>query len=67
MLNAIQGQDVIPVRSPMKGYLDIVPNEGYNHIAFFSPVDAKEPIWITKGTWGEVTQIAGIDEELGIV
>jgi dipeptidyl aminopeptidase len=55
-----QGQNVVPVKSP-EGYLDIVPKEGYNHLAFFSPVDASEPVWLTSGDW-EVTEISGMDE-----
>ncbi|RSH95247.1 hypothetical protein EHS25_000333 [Saitozyma podzolica] len=54
------GQNVVPVKSP-EGYLDIVPKEGYNHLAFFSPVDASEPVWLTSGDW-EVTEISGMDE-----
>ncbi|WWC91210.1 uncharacterized protein L201_006152 [Kwoniella dendrophila CBS 6074] len=54
------GQNVIPVRGTVGGYLDIVPNGGYNHIALFSPINAAEPIWITSGEW-EVTDIAGVD------
>jgi dipeptidyl aminopeptidase len=48
------------VKNP-EGYLDIVPKEGYNHLAFFSPVDSSEPVWLTSGDW-EVTEISGMDE-----
>ena len=62
-----QGLDVTPVfDSQVPGYLDLVPNEGYNHIAFFSPHNATKPIWITAGDW-EVTGIRGIDQERRIV
>jgi dipeptidyl aminopeptidase len=57
----------VPVRTPLEGYLDIVPKEGYDHLAFFTPVNATEPIWITEGDWGEVTQISGLDESTGAV
>jgi dipeptidyl aminopeptidase len=62
-----KGQNVIPVKNPQQGYLDVVPKDGFNHIAFFSPVDSASPIWLTKGDWGEVTDIAGVDEEEGFV
>ena len=62
-----QGQNVIPVKQPVQGYLDVVPKDGYNHIALFTPVGSASPIWLTRGDWGEVTQIAGIDEEAGLV
>ncbi|ORY33110.1 putative dipeptidyl-peptidase [Naematelia encephala] len=60
------GQNVIAVDGEVPGYLDIVPNEGYNHIAFFSPITATEPTWITSGDW-EVTSIAGIDHSHGAI
>ncbi|WVQ93213.1 hypothetical protein IAU59_000277 [Kwoniella sp. CBS 9459] len=60
------GQNVIPVKGPVGGYLDIVPNEGYNHIAFFSPLNASKPIWVTSGEW-EVTEISGVDAERGLI
>ncbi|WWC64025.1 uncharacterized protein I303_106631 [Kwoniella dejecticola CBS 10117] len=56
------GQNVIPVKGGLSGYLDIVPNEGYNHIALFSPINATHPIWITSGEW-EVTEISGVNVE----
>lgn len=60
------GQDVIPVKSGVGGYVDIVPNDGYDHIALFSPITATEPIWLSSGEW-EVASISGIDHEKGIV
>ncbi|WWC73095.1 uncharacterized protein I206_107060 [Kwoniella pini CBS 10737] len=56
------GQNVIPVKGALEGYLDIIPNEGYNHIALFSPINATQPIWITSGEW-EVTEISGVHVE----
>ncbi|KIR97029.1 dipeptidyl aminopeptidase [Cryptococcus deuterogattii 2001/935-1] len=60
------GQNVIPVKGSVPGYLDIVPNQGYNHIALFTPLNASKPLWITKGQW-EVTEISGVDTEKGLV
>ncbi len=62
MIDDAQGQYVVPVKSMLPGYLDIVPNEGYNHLAFFSPVNSSRPIWITSGEW-EVTKIAAVDND----
>ncbi|WWD06758.1 hypothetical protein V865_004853 [Kwoniella europaea PYCC6329] len=60
------GQNVIPVKGALEGYLDIVPNEGYNHIVLFSPINATKPIWITSGEW-EVTQISGVNVDKEII
>ncbi|OCF39775.1 dipeptidyl aminopeptidase [Kwoniella heveanensis CBS 569] len=60
------GQNVIPVKGAIGGYLDIVPNEGFNHIAFFSPLNATRPIWVTSGEW-EVIEISGVDAERGLI
>lgn len=61
-----QGQNVRPLQST-SGYLDIVPKDGYNSLAFFSPVTASTPVWISDGKNGEVTQISGVDEGQGLV
>ncbi|WVO24964.1 uncharacterized protein IAS62_006346 [Cryptococcus decagattii] len=60
------GQNVIPVKGSVPAYLDIVPNQGYNHIALFTPLNASKPRWITSGEW-EVTEISGVDTESGLV
>ncbi|OXH22780.1 dipeptidyl aminopeptidase, partial [Cryptococcus neoformans] len=60
------GQNVIPVKGLVQGYLDIVPNQGYNHIALFTPLNASKPRWITAGEW-EVTEISGLDTKKGLV
>ena len=51
---------------PAEGYLDVIPNNGYNHIAFFSPLDSGQPIWLTSGEW-EVTSIEGVNASTGQV
>lgn len=63
------GQNTIAIKQTsgaLAGYVDIVPKDGYDHIAFFSPVNSSTPIWLTSGEW-EVTNIAGVDNEAGIV
>ena len=54
------------VAGPIPGYLDVVPNEGYDHIAFYSPFNATAPIWITSGEW-EVTQISAVASDRNLV
>jgi dipeptidyl aminopeptidase len=63
------GQNLIAIHESggtVAGYLDVVPKKGWNHIAFFHPVDATEPIWLTDGEW-EVTKINGVNQEQGVV
>lgn len=63
------GQNLIAIHESggtVAGYLDVVPKNGWNHIAFFHPVDATEPIWLTDGEW-EVTKINGVNQEAGVV
>jgi dipeptidyl aminopeptidase len=39
---------------PEAGYVDTVIHEGYDHLAYFTPLDASDPIMLTSGEW-EVT------------
>lgn len=58
-----KGQNVRALKGiSVEGYVDIVPLNGYNHLAFFSPLNSSEPIWLTEGDW-EVTSIVGVDAE----
>ncbi|ANB11796.1 Dap2p [Sugiyamaella lignohabitans] len=46
---------------PEEGYIDTIFVDGYNHLAFFSPVDSSEPKTIlTRGEW-EVTDVSSVD------
>ena len=55
------GQNVRPLTgSSLEAYIDIVPNNGYDHLALFSPLNSSEPFFLTSGEW-EVTDIAGVD------
>ncbi|KAF9981576.1 hypothetical protein BGZ75_007084 [Mortierella antarctica] len=51
---------------PAGGYLDIANNNGYNHIALYTPVDSPTPKWLTSGEW-EVDSIAATDGQDGLV
>lgn len=36
---------------PQDGYVDSVIHNGYDHIAYFTPMDASDPIMLTSGKW----------------
>ncbi|KAG0363875.1 hypothetical protein BGZ54_007981 [Gamsiella multidivaricata] len=58
---------VAPSKSvPEGGYLDIVNNNGYNHIALYTPIDNPAPKWLTSGEW-EVQSIAAVNGKEGLV
>ncbi|KAF9980325.1 hypothetical protein BGZ65_005231 [Modicella reniformis] len=51
---------------PQGGYLDIANNNGYNHIALYTPIDNPSAKWLTSGEW-EVQSIEAVDQNKGIV
>jgi len=51
---------------PQGGYLDIANNDGYNHIALYTPIDHPTPKWLTSGSW-EVQSIEAVDNKEGLV
>lgn len=63
-------QDVLPLPQSLApeggAYLDIVPNDGWDHIALYSPANASKPRFLTEGEW-EVTAIGAVDAGSGIV
>ncbi|BGP31575.1 Dipeptidyl peptidase 4 [Rhodotorula toruloides] len=64
--SASASSDPIPFYPP--GYLDIVPSRsGYNHIAYFSPADAEEPVFLTDGDWEVDGRIERVDLKRGLV
>ncbi|GAA5872183.1 hypothetical protein JCM8547_003828 [Rhodosporidiobolus lusitaniae] len=50
-----------PIPSYPPGCLDVLPSpSGFMHLAYFSPPDAREPVWLTSGQWeidGGVLQV----------
>ncbi|BGP47610.1 Dipeptidyl peptidase 4 [Rhodotorula kratochvilovae] len=57
-----------PIPSYPPGYLDVLPNpQGYNHLAYFSPADASEPVWLTSGEWEIDGGIERVDVRRGLV
>ncbi|KAF9394945.1 hypothetical protein CPC16_009783 [Podila verticillata] len=48
------------------GYLDIGNNNGYNHIALYTPINNPNPKWLTSGEW-EVQTISAVNDNTGTV
>ncbi|CAG8478792.1 4428_t:CDS:10, partial [Acaulospora colombiana] len=42
-------------------YLDIVVNDGYNHLALFSPINSNTPQYLTSGDWEVVGGVQAVD------
>lgn len=52
----------------LPSYLDIVPDEnGYNHIALFSPASASTPRFLTTGPWEVTNGVRAVDLVNGLV
>ncbi|KAG0099083.1 hypothetical protein BGZ93_009277 [Podila epicladia] len=48
------------------GYLDIGNNNGYNHIALYTPINNPNPKWLTSGEW-EVQTISAVNDNTGTI
>ncbi|KAI9874625.1 MAG: hypothetical protein M1830_009540 [Pleopsidium flavum] len=46
---------------PHDGYIDTVIHEGYDHLAYFTPLDNPHPIPLTSGTWEVVKAPSAVD------
>ncbi|GAW14526.1 hypothetical protein ANO14919_039290 [Xylariales sp. No.14919] len=46
---------------PEDGYLDTVIHDNGDHIAYFSPLDASEPVMLTSGNWEVVGGPSAVD------
>ncbi|KAL6231225.1 putative dipeptidyl-aminopeptidase B [Aspergillus navahoensis] len=49
------------------GYIDTVVHEGYDHLAYFTPLDNPEPIMLTSGKWEVVDAPTAVDLTRGLV
>lgn len=49
------------------GYIDTVIHEGYDHLAYFSPIDSAVPVMLTKGDWEVVSAPSAVDLERNLV
>ncbi|KAB8229247.1 putative dipeptidyl-aminopeptidase B [Aspergillus alliaceus] len=52
---------------PHDGYIDTVIHDGYNHLAYFTPLDNPNPIMLTTGEWEVVDAPSAVDLRRGIV
>ena len=46
---------------PESGYVDTIIHEGYDHLAYFTPLDNPEPIYLTSGEWEVVKAPSAVD------
>ncbi|MCJ1351889.1 MAG: hypothetical protein MMC33_001873 [Icmadophila ericetorum] len=52
---------------PHDGYIDTVITDGYDHLAYFTPLDNPEPIQLTSGDWEVVKAPSAIDLKRNLV
>lgn len=52
---------------PHDGYVDTVIYEGYDHLAYFAPLESSDPVMLTKGKWEVVDAPSAIDLKRNIV
>lgn len=46
---------------PHDGYIDTIIHEGYDHLAFFTPLDNPDPVILTSGKWEVVNAPSAVD------
>ena len=46
---------------PHEGYIDTVIHEGYDHLAYFSPLDNPDPVLLTSGSWEVIKAPSAVD------
>ncbi|KAI9798433.1 MAG: hypothetical protein M1833_004827 [Piccolia ochrophora] len=46
---------------PHDGYIDTIIHEGFDHLAYFSPMDSSEPKLLTSGPWEVVDAPSAVD------
>jgi dipeptidyl aminopeptidase len=52
---------------PHDGYIDTIIHEGYDHLAYFTPLDNPKPIILTSGKWEVVKAPSAVDLKKNIV
>lgn len=52
---------------PHAGYIDTIIHNGYDHLAYFTPLDNAEPIMLTSGDWEVVKAPSAVDLNSNIV
>lgn len=78
-INAIDGGWVEPSQSTKyipadpdagrlhDGYIDTVIHEGYDHLAYFTPLENSDPVMLTSGKWEVVDAPSAVDLKRGLV
>ncbi|KAF7587308.1 hypothetical protein BBP40_007417 [Aspergillus hancockii] len=49
------------------GYIDTVIHEGYDHLAYFTPLESSDPVMLTTGEWEVVDAPSAVDLQRGII
>ncbi|KAF2099686.1 putative dipeptidyl-aminopeptidase B [Rhizodiscina lignyota] len=52
---------------PQDGYIDTVIHEGYDHLAYFTPLDNPDPVMLTSGKWEVVRAPSAVDLKSNMV
>ncbi|WEW58580.1 dipeptidyl peptidase [Emydomyces testavorans] len=52
---------------PHDGYIQTIPHNGFNHLAYFTPLDNSEPLLLTSGDWEVVDAPSAVDLKRGLV
>jgi dipeptidyl aminopeptidase len=52
---------------PHDGYIDTIIHEGYDHLGYFTPLDAEKPILLTQGEWEVVDAPSRVDIKNNLV
>lgn len=52
---------------PHDGYIDTVIHEGFDHLAYFTPLDNSEPLILTAGKWEVVAAPSAVDTANNLV
>lgn len=52
---------------PHDGYIDTVIHKGYDHLAYFAPLDNPDPVMLTSGNWEVVDAPSAVDLKRGLV
>jgi len=69
---SFQAQYIYPLPDSLfsagsSAYLDIVPNNGYNHIALFNLAENNTPRFLTSGPWEVTGGIKAVDAQRGLM
>ncbi|ETN39281.1 uncharacterized protein HMPREF1541_05504 [Cyphellophora europaea CBS 101466] len=52
---------------PNDGYIDTIVYEGYDHLAYYTPIDNDKPVMLTSGKWEVDSGTAAIDLKNNLV